>query len=164
MSSKIYSPGAEMERNDSMVSSKSSPDKTLIKLKGDVNLIYERIKNLSFAEFGIVIYMLIKKWCSEKDRDTLQFVDTLKALLADGQNQSPADQEEKKCSDHANQIRNSKGKLICEIFHDNEAWVVAIKKKDVYSFIVLNKDGSHKIVNENDNDPINSILRLKLTT
>lgn len=47
------------------------------------------------------------------------------------------------------QIRNSKGSFICEAFYDEDAWVVAIKKKTVYTYIKLYNNGSIRITNEN---------------
>ena len=45
------------------------------------------------------------------------------------------------------QIRNSSGSFICETFYEDGVWVVAIKKKNLYTYILLYDNGSTRIIN-----------------
>lgn len=62
-----------------------------------------------------------------------------------------------------NQIRNSNGSFICEAFYEDGIWVVAIKKKTVYTYILLYGNGSIRIINEDDGEPIKDVHHLTST-
>lgn len=62
-----------------------------------------------------------------------------------------------------NQIRNSNGNFICEVFYEDGIWVVAIKKKTVYTYILLYGNGSIRIINEDDGGLIKDVHHLTPT-
>lgn len=61
------------------------------------------------------------------------------------------------------QIRNSNGNFICEVFYEDGIWVVAIKKKTVYTYILLYTNGSNRIINEDDGGPVKDVHHLTST-
>lgn len=66
-------------------------------------------------------------------------------------------------NNNKNQIRNSDGSFICEVFYEDDIWVVAIKKKTVYTYILLYDNGSIRIINEDDGEPIKDVHHMTST-
>lgn len=138
---------------------------SLGKVCNTICMIYENLEDFPFSEFGAIIFELMRMWCNDNDIDLSWFIDSLKSIIASEKEKSTTDKpfQEECAKDHINRIRNSKGSFVCETFYDDGIWVVAIKKKAVYSYILLYKNGSFSIVNKDDGEPINSILHTKST-
>lgn len=60
-------------------------------------------------------------------------------------------------TNNSEDIRNSNGSLICNVDFDDGLWTIAVKKKDVYTFIKLYKNGDMSVENYSANNRLKEL-------